>query len=127
MVPLVKNKMENGLSKLFNFWGQTIHVTDQTVFTLEYFGLNDWEGEEKNKRPAHIKPEAIRYFLVVNDDQDDPKCKHSSMTCRACVKLTLDVDGIDAIIDTQILNTPQDLLVNLVNLDHRKKLDTGTL
>ena len=37
----VKTQAENGLSKLFKFWGQTIDVSDQNIFTLKYFGIND--------------------------------------------------------------------------------------
>ena len=37
----VKNQMENGLSKIFNFWGQTIDVSDQAIFTLKDTGLHD--------------------------------------------------------------------------------------
>ena len=42
----VKIQVENVLSKLFNFRGQTIDMSDQAVFTLKYLGLF---GEEVNK------------------------------------------------------------------------------
>ena len=48
------------------------------------------------------------------------------MACRACIKLPLDVDGIDAIIDTQMLKI-HILLVNLAALDNGRKPDIGTL
>ena len=31
MGSLVKTQMENGLCKIFNFWGQTIDVSDQAI------------------------------------------------------------------------------------------------
>ena len=36
----VKTQVENGLSKLFDLQGQTIDVSDQVVFTLNYSGLH---------------------------------------------------------------------------------------
>ena len=48
MVPPVKTQMENGLSKLFNFQGQTIGVLDQAVFVKIYSVLHDEEGKETN-------------------------------------------------------------------------------
>ena len=54
-------------------------------------------------------------------DQADTNCKHSRMNFRACIKLPLDVDGIYAIINTQILKTPHDILVHLADLDDGKK------
>ena len=44
----VKNQVENVLSKLFIFRGQTIDVYDQAVFTLKYSGLHDEEGNKIN-------------------------------------------------------------------------------
>ena len=41
MVAPVKTQVENGLSKLFDFWGQTIDTSDQAVFTLNDSGLHD--------------------------------------------------------------------------------------
>ena len=46
MVAPVKTQVENGLSKLLDFRGQTIDMSDQAVFTLNYLGLF---GEEVNK------------------------------------------------------------------------------
>ena len=37
----VKTQVENGLNKLFYFQGQTIDVSDQSIFTLNYLGLHD--------------------------------------------------------------------------------------
>ena len=49
------------------------------------------------------------------------------MTCRACVQLQLDVDEIDAIIDTKMINPPHDLLLHLETSDYGRKTDIGTL
>ena len=49
------------------------------------------------------------------------------MTCRACVKLPLDVYWIYASIDTQIIKTPHDILVHFAALDNYRKPDIGTL
>ena len=49
------------------------------------------------------------------------------MTCRACIKLPLDVDGIDASIDTHMLEIPHILLFHSAALDNGRKLDIGTL
>ena len=49
------------------------------------------------------------------------------MTCRTYVKLIIDVDGIDTIIDTQMINTSHNLLLHLADLDYGRKLDLGTL
>ena len=57
-------------------------------------------------------------MMTIHPDRDDPNCKHSRMTCSSCIQLPLNVDGIDAIIDTQILTTPHDLLVQLSALDN---------
>ena len=48
MEALVKTQVENGLSKNFDFRGQTIDVYDQAVFTLKYSGLHDEEGNKIN-------------------------------------------------------------------------------
>ena len=41
-----KTPVENGLSKLLYFRGQTIDVSDQAFFTLNYFILRDEEEKE---------------------------------------------------------------------------------
>ena len=65
--------------------------------------------------------------MAVQPYQADPNYKHSHMTCRACVQLPLDVDGIDTIINTQTLKTPHDLLAHLADLYNGRKPDIGTL
>ena len=44
----VKNHLENGLSKLFDFWGPTIYVSDQAVCIFKDSGLHDEEGNKTN-------------------------------------------------------------------------------
>ena len=65
--------------------------------------------------------------MMFHPDQANPKYNHSHMNCRACVQLLLDLDGIDAIINTQILKTPHILIVHLVYLDHGRNPYIGTL
>ena len=65
--------------------------------------------------------------MTVYPDQADPKLKHSCMTYRVCVQLPIYVDGIDAIINTQMLKTPHDLLLHLMDLGNRRKLYIGIL
>ena len=49
------------------------------------------------------------------------------MACRACIQIQFDVDGIDTIIDTQILKTSQILLVHLTALEYERNPGIGTL
>ena len=56
--------------------------------------------------------------MTVHLDQADTKYKHNHMTCRACVKLPLYVDGIDASIESRILKYHHNLLVYLAALDY---------
>ena len=44
----VKTYVLNGLSKIFDFQGQTIDVSDQAVFILNYSVLHDEEGNKIN-------------------------------------------------------------------------------
>ena len=64
---------------------------------------------------------------MLHPDHAYPKCKHSHITCSAFVQLPLYVDGIDSIIDTQMLKTPHGLLVQLASLDYWRNPDIGTL
>ena len=66
-------------------------------------------------------------MMTVHPEQDDPNCKHSCMSCRACIQISLDVYVIYAIIDTKILKTPNDIFPQLVDLDDGRKPDIGTL
>ena len=65
--------------------------------------------------------------MTVQPDQADPKYKHNCIPCKACVKLPLDVDGIDVSIDTQILKSPHIILFLLAALDDGINLDIVTL
>ena len=49
------------------------------------------------------------------------------MTCKACVQLPLDVNGIDAIINTQMFKIPHDILVHLAALENGRSPVIGTL
>ena len=61
----MKTQVENGLSKLFGFRGQTIDVSDQAVFTLKYLVLHDEEGKKTN---VNSSPEEVRSFFILHDD-----------------------------------------------------------
>ena len=114
----VKTQVENGLSKLFDFRGQTINTSDQAVLTLKDSGLHDEEGKKINTSETLTESQrssgSVLYFMMaVHPDQAEPNWKHSHMTCRACVKLHLHVYGIDARINTQMMKTSHDLLFHL--------------
>ena len=106
----VKTHVENGLSKLFDFRGQTIDVSDQSIFILKDLGLHDEEGKKTNirdpltaaqRRSGHF----LSFMMTVHPDQADPNCNYSCMTCRSYIQLPLDVYGIDVSIDTRMLKT----------------------
>ena len=48
MVSPVKTQVKNGLTKIFDFWAQTINMSDQAVFTLKDSCLHDEEGKKIN-------------------------------------------------------------------------------
>ena len=50
MGELFKTQLENGLSKLFDYWGQTIAVSKQVVFILKNSGIRDEEEKKSNVR-----------------------------------------------------------------------------
>ena len=66
-------------------------------------------------------------MITVHPYQADPNLKHSRMTCRDCVKLPLDVDGIGDSISTQMMKTLHDLIFHLAALDYGIKPEIGTL
>ena len=41
----VKTRVENGISKIFNFRSQNIDMSDQAVFILKYLGFQNKEGK----------------------------------------------------------------------------------
>ena len=107
----VNNQVGNGLSKLFYFRGQTIDVSDQAIFILKDSGLHDEEGKKTNinnpitagqRRSGHF----LSLMMTANTDQADPNCKQNHMTCWVCIQLPLDVYGIDASINTQMIKNP---------------------
>ena len=76
-------------------------------------------------------PEEVKSFLsfmiTVHLDQADTNCNCIHVTCRACIQIPLDIDGIDSSIDTHMLVKTHILLVHLANLDNGRKPDIGTL
>ena len=66
-------------------------------------------------------------MMMVHTDQADPKYKHSCITCRSCVQLTLDIYGVDARVYTKILKTTHILLVHLTALENGINPDIGTI
>ena len=65
--------------------------------------------------------------MTIHPDQSDLKFNPGCMTCRSCIQLPLDVDGIGARIYTQMMKTPHILLVHLAYLENRRNPDIGTL
>ena len=63
---------------------------------------------------------------MVHPDQAVPNFSHSRMNCTDCIQLPLDVDGIDASINTHMLKK-YILLVHLAALDNGRNPDSGTL
>ena len=45
----------------------------------------------------------VSFIMTVHPYQDDPNCKQIRMNCRAYAQLPLDIYGVDASIDTQML------------------------
>ena len=128
----VKKQVENGISKLFDFWDQTIDVSDQSVFNLKDSGIHDEEGKKTNvSNPLTVgqrrSSSFLSFLIMVHPYQADPNCKNIQMNCRDCVQLLLYVDVIDAIINTQMLTAPHNLLVHLAALDNERKPEIGTL
>ena len=77
MEALVKTQVENGLSKNFDFRGQTIDVYDQAIFILKYSGLHDEEGKKTNvsEPPTAAQRRSGRFLsfiMTVHPDQADP-------------------------------------------------------
>ena len=66
-------------------------------------------------------------MMKVHPDQADQNFNYSRITCRACIQIPLDIDGIDSSIDTHMLVKTHILLVHLANLDNGRKPDIGTL
>ena len=131
MISPVKTQVGNGLSKLFNLRGQTIGVSDQAIITLKDSGIHDEEGKKMNiSEPLTATKSLSGHFvllmMIVHPYHSDQNCKNSRMNFRACVQFPLDVDGIYASIDTQMLTFPHILLVHLADLDNGRNPDIGT-
>ena len=106
-----KTQAENGLSKIFDIQGQNIDVSDQAVFILKDLGLHDDEGKKTNISDplTSAQRRSGRFWspiMTVHPYQAYPNYNPSRMNFRACIHLPLDVDYIDAIIDTKMLTTP---------------------
>ena len=104
----VKTQVESGIIKIFDLQGHTIGVSDQAVFILNYSGLHDEEVNKTNVRDPLTESQRgsghfMSFMMTVHPYQSDTNYNYSCMTCRSCIQLPLDVDGIDSIIDTHIL------------------------
>ena len=66
-------------------------------------------------------------MITTHPYQADPNRKNSRMIWRACVQLQIYENDIDASINTQMLKTPHDLLVQLAALDNVRSTVIGTL
>ena len=102
------------------------------MFSFKNAGIHDEEGKKIDVinllTATHMQQGRFLSFMMkIHPYQDNKNCKHSSMTCCACVKLTLNVDGSYASIDTQILKPPHDLLFQLLPFYYGRKPDIGTL
>ena len=90
----MKIQVENELNKLFDFQGQTIEVSDQSVFTLKYLGLHEEEGKKINiSEPITAAQSQSGHFLsfimTVHPYQADPTLKNSHTTYRDRCYFTL--------------------------------------
>ena len=65
--------------------------------------------------------------MTVHPDQAGPNWNYSHIACRDCIQLPLDVYGIDAIIDTKILENSHTTLAHLVDLDKGRNPNIVTL
>ena len=63
----------------------------------------------------------LLFIMKVHPDQADTNCRHSHTTCSACVKLTLDADSIDDIINTQIILKKHIIIFHLTDLENGRK------
>ena len=68
----------------------------------------------------------VLFTMTDHPDQADPNWKHSHMTCRACVKLPLDIDWIDFSIDTKIMKNSHINIVHLAAFYNGINPDIGT-
>ena len=66
------------------------------------------------------------FMMTVRLNQADQKRNNSRTTFRECVQHPLDVDGIDASIDTKFLKKPQIVIVHLAALENCRNPYIGT-
>ena len=86
-------------------------MSDQAIFFLKDSGLHDEEGNKTNVRDpitaSQRRSGCFLYFMMtVHPYQAGPNFNYIRMACRECIQIPLDVDGIYASIDTQILKNP---------------------
>ena len=89
-----ENQMENGLSKIFYVRVQTIDVSDQAIFTLNYSGIHNEEWKKINKSKSLTSTQRwwdhfMSFMMMVHQYQADPNFNQSCMNCRACFQLPL--------------------------------------
>ena len=69
----MKNKVGNGMNKLFNFRGQIINVSYRDIFALTYEVLHDKEWKNNNRIPIVSRSNTNSMFLILNGDGLPPK------------------------------------------------------
>ena len=69
----------------------------------------------------------MSFIITVHPDQADTKYKYSSITCMACVQISLDTNGIDDSIYIHMLNNPHYILIFLEALENGINLHMDTL
>ena len=62
----VKIKAENGISKSLDFWGKTIDVYDQEVFTLKDSGFHDEEVKKKMQATCSQKTRSYQVIFCLS-------------------------------------------------------------
>ena len=78
----VKSQVENGLSKIFYFRGQTIYMSDQAMFILKDSGLHYEEGKKTyvSEPPTAGQRRSVSFvsfMMTVHPEHADPNCKNS--------------------------------------------------
>ena len=108
MGALCKTQVGNGISKLFDFQGQTIDVSGQAVLILKdsvlhYYELNKTNVSYPLTTVQRRSGLYLSFMVTVHPYQSDTNLNYSRMTFRSCIQFPLDVDGIDVSIDTPML------------------------
>ena len=81
-------------------------MSEQSIFTLKDSDPLDDEGKkisisDQLKATQRRSGRFVLFVMMVHPYQADPNYKHSCMNRSARVQILLDLDGIDASIDTQ--------------------------